>query len=268
MELLKGRPESAEGRLDKEMRVYDLLDSLGVEYGRVDHEAAMTMEACDEIDRVLSEGAEEPVAICKNLFLCNRQATEFYLLLIPGDKPFKTKYLSAQIGSSRLSFAKPEAMQEYLDITPGSVSVMGLNVWQKDVQGQWLCGSFSGLFAWNRTQETVTDWFTGEPAEDKAGPPFGKKAVSGFSADLGKEPFAVEYYNGTDALPQPEILSTLPMSLWNVALEVHSGRIYIGIAATYVFVFIAGFAVVWCLWSGWKLRRKNRFSGRSEMQNP
>ena len=64
--------------------------------------------------------------ICKNLFLCNRQATEFYLLLIPGDKPFKTKYLSAQIGSSRLSFAKPEAMQEYLDITPGSVSVMGL----------------------------------------------------------------------------------------------------------------------------------------------
>ena len=126
MELLKGRPESAEGRLDKEMRVYDLLDSLGVEYDRVDHEAAMTMEACDEIDRVLSEGAEEPVAICKNLFLCNRQATEFYLLLIPGDKPFKTKYLSAQIGSSRLSFAKPEAMQEYLDITPGSVSVMGL----------------------------------------------------------------------------------------------------------------------------------------------
>ena len=64
--------------------------------------------------------------ICKILFLCNRQATEFYLLLIPGDKPFKTKYLSAQIGSSRLSFAKPEAMQEYLDITPGSVSVMGL----------------------------------------------------------------------------------------------------------------------------------------------
>ena len=126
MELLKGRPESAEGRPDKEMRVYDLHDSLGVEYGRVDHEAAMTMEACDEIDRVLGEDAEEPVAICKNLFLCIWQATEFYLLLIPGDKPFKTKYLSAQIGSSRLSFAKPEAMQEYLDITPGSVSVMGL----------------------------------------------------------------------------------------------------------------------------------------------
>lgn len=112
--------------MEKEIRVYDLLDSLGIDYQRVDHEAAMTMEACREIDQALSKGVENEVEICKNLFLCNRQVTEFYLLLIPGDKPFKTKYLSAQIGSSRLSFAKPEAMQEYLDITPGSVSVMGL----------------------------------------------------------------------------------------------------------------------------------------------
>ena len=126
MKLVDGRPESTEGRLDKEIRVYDFLDSLGVKYQRVDHEAAMTMEACEEIDRTLSDGVESGVAICKNLFLCNRQETDFYLLLIPGDKPFKTKYLSAQIGSSRLSFAKPEYMEKYLDITPGSVSVLGL----------------------------------------------------------------------------------------------------------------------------------------------
>lgn len=126
MQLVDGRPESTEGRLEKEIRVYDFLDSLRIEYKRVDHEAAMTMEACEEIDRTLGEGVEKGVAICKNLFLCNRQATDFYLLLIPGDKPFKTKYLSAQIGSSRLSFAKPEHMEKYLDITPGSVSVMGL----------------------------------------------------------------------------------------------------------------------------------------------
>lgn len=126
MELVNGRPENTEGRLDKEIRVYDFLDSLGVNYQRIDHEAAMTMEACEEIDRTLSEGEENSVAICKNLFLCNRQETEFYLLLIPGDKPFKTKYLSAQIGSSRLSFANPEYMEKYLDITPGSVSVLGL----------------------------------------------------------------------------------------------------------------------------------------------
>lgn len=126
MELVNGRPEKEEGRLEKEIRVYDLLDSLGVKYQRIDHEAAMTMEACEEIDRTLSEGEENGVAICKNLFLCNRQETDFYLLLIPGEKPFKTKYLSAQIGSSRLSFAKPEYMERYLDITPGSVSIMGL----------------------------------------------------------------------------------------------------------------------------------------------
>lgn len=126
MELKKGRPGNTEGRLEKEIKVYDLLDSLGVDYRRIDHEAAMTMEACEEIDRVLGQDVEEDVAICKNLFLCNRQETEFYLLLMPGDKPFKTKDLSAQICSARLSFAKPEYMEKYLDITPGSVSVMGL----------------------------------------------------------------------------------------------------------------------------------------------
>ena len=95
MKLENGRPENTEGRLEKEIRVYDFLDKLGVEYQRVDHEAAMTMEACEEIDRTLGDGT----AICKNLFLCNRQETDFYLLLMPGDKPFKTKNLSAQTGS-------------------------------------------------------------------------------------------------------------------------------------------------------------------------
>ena len=120
MERIKGRPESREGRLDKEMRVYDFLDSLGVEYERIDHEPAMTMEICEQIDASLG------ALICKNLFLCNRQQTDFYLLMMPADKPFKTKDLSAQIGSSRLSFATAEFMEEFLDITPGSVSVMGL----------------------------------------------------------------------------------------------------------------------------------------------
>ena len=122
MELQKGRPENTDGRLDKEIRVYDFLDKLGIQYQRIDHEAAMTMEACEEIDRALGDNT----TVCKNLFLCNRQETDFYLLLMPGDKPFKTKDLSAQIHSARLSFAKPEYMEKYLDITPGSVSVLGL----------------------------------------------------------------------------------------------------------------------------------------------
>ena len=120
MELVTGRPATNEGRLEKEIRCYELLDKLGVEYQRIDHEAAMTMEACVEIDKVLD------ATICKNLLLCNRQCTAFYLLMIPGNKQFKTSVLSKEIGSSRLSFAKPEYMLEYLDITPGSVSVLGL----------------------------------------------------------------------------------------------------------------------------------------------
>ena len=131
MELQKGRPENTDNRLDKEIRVYDFLDKLGVQYQRIDHEAAMTMEACEEIDHALGDNT----TICKNLFLCNRQETDFYLLLMPGDKPFKTKDLSAQIHSARLSFTKPEYMEKYLDITPGSVSVLGLmNDSEKKVQ--------------------------------------------------------------------------------------------------------------------------------------
>lgn len=108
------------GRLPKEIRCYDLLDRLGVEYQRIDHEAAMTMEACAAIDEALN------AVICKNLLLCNRQCTVFYLLMMPGDKNFKTSILSKEIGSSRLSFAAPEYMEKFLDITPGSLSVLGL----------------------------------------------------------------------------------------------------------------------------------------------
>ena len=120
MELIKGRPIDETNRLQKEIDTYDFLDSLGVEYERIDHEAAYTMEVCEEIDKVLGGKT------CKNLFLCNRQKTDFYLLLMPGDKPFKTKDLSQQIGSSRLSFAGEEDMLELLNLTPGSVTVLGL----------------------------------------------------------------------------------------------------------------------------------------------
>ena len=120
MELENGRPKDTEGRLDKEIRVYDLLDSLGIEYQRVDHEKADTMEACSEIDELLQ------ATICKNLFLCNRQKTSYYMLAMVGDKTFKTKELSNQINSARLSFASAEDMERLLDIQPGAVSVMGL----------------------------------------------------------------------------------------------------------------------------------------------
>ena len=120
MLLEMGRPKNTANRLKKEIAAYDFLESLDIEFDRVDHAPAMTMEICAEIDEILG------ATICKNLFLCNRQQTDFYLLMMPDNKPFKTKNLSQQIGSSRLSFATAEHMEKYLDITPGSVSVLGL----------------------------------------------------------------------------------------------------------------------------------------------
>ena len=115
-----GRPENIQDRLPKEVAVYDLLDELGIAYDRIDHEAIFTIEGCNDIDGVLG------IHLCKNIFLCNSQKTKFYLLLMPGQKRFVTKDFCKQIVSPRLSFAPAEYMEEYLDITPGSVSVMGL----------------------------------------------------------------------------------------------------------------------------------------------
>lgn len=122
MELFKGSPLEMSGRSDREIRAYRFLDSLGIKFDRTDHPdtPATTMEVCEEVDAVLG------VHICKNLFLCNRQQTAFYLLIMPGDKPFKTKELSGQMGISRLSFATEEHMERLLDVRPGSVSVLGL----------------------------------------------------------------------------------------------------------------------------------------------
>ena len=115
-----GRPADTTGRLEKEIRTYDFLDALQVPYQRIDHETLMTIEACKDVDKVLD------AVICKNLFLCNRQKTHFYLLVMPGNKAFHTKELSSQIGSARLSFAGPEALEEMLGVTPGSVSILAL----------------------------------------------------------------------------------------------------------------------------------------------
>ena len=122
MELFHGSPSDVTGRSGREIKAYEFLDSLGVVFDRTDHpdQPATSMEVCEKVDAVLG------VRICKNLFLCNRQKTNFYLLIMPGDKVFKTKELSKQMGISRLSFAEEEFMEQFLDLHPGSVSVLGL----------------------------------------------------------------------------------------------------------------------------------------------
>ena len=118
--LYHGAPARTEGRLPRELAVYALLDRLSIAYDRLDHEPTASMEACAGVEQLLG------VTICKNLFLCNRQQTQFYLLMMDGAKPFHTKNLSHLWGVSRLSFASPEHMEKLLQISPGAVSVMGL----------------------------------------------------------------------------------------------------------------------------------------------
>ena len=110
----------AEGRAAVELETFALLDRLHIPYAWVAHETADTIADCDVVSEVLG------ISICKNLFLCNRQKTQFYLLCMGPDKPFHTKDLSHQIGSARLSFAPEENLWELLRCTPGSATILGL----------------------------------------------------------------------------------------------------------------------------------------------
>jgi hypothetical protein len=147
----------------------------------------------------------------------------------------------------------PQKLHQTPDAGP-----MGLNVWIQDSTGKWLCGSSNGLFTWKRKNGSVIDYFTHQPLLHKKKSHFSEHSISGYSADFKSGPFAVDYNQGTKAFDQPKRFDTLPMSLWNVALEVHTGRIYMGSYATLFFVFFAGLIIVSCLWSGYKIRIKKK----------
>ena len=121
VKIYDGRPtEDDENRTMAETAVYDFLDSAGVAYTTLCHPAAFTMEECEAVRKAIG------APVFKNLFLTNKQQTLYFLLMIPADKPFKTNYLSSQLGCARLSFASSEAMSELLHIAPGAVSPLGL----------------------------------------------------------------------------------------------------------------------------------------------
>lgn len=120
MKLTKGRPDNYDDRIKKEKEVYELLDNINIEYYYIDHKPLMNMDECKKVEKILG------AMICKNVFLCNRQMTNFYLLMMPGDKKFITKDISKKLGCSRLSFAKEDMLLKYLNISPGSVSILGL----------------------------------------------------------------------------------------------------------------------------------------------
>ena len=121
IQIYNGLPTEGDGnRTAAEVAVYDFLDSTGIAYTTLCHPAAFTMEECEAVRRAIG------APVFKNLFLTNKQQTRYFLLMIPADKPFKTKYLSSQLGCARLSFASAEAMSELLHIAPGAVSPLGL----------------------------------------------------------------------------------------------------------------------------------------------
>ncbi|WP_301844531.1 prolyl-tRNA synthetase associated domain-containing protein [uncultured Ruminococcus sp.] len=120
MTIETGRPADCSGRPEKEGAVYDLLERLDIPFTRADHPAAFTMEECEAVSQALH------TPICKNLFLCNRQKTAFYLLLLPASKPFRTKEITAQLGCARLSFAGEEQLALLLHLTSGSATIFGL----------------------------------------------------------------------------------------------------------------------------------------------
>ena len=175
MELNHGSPQDLTGRSEREKRAYAFLDKLGVDFDRTDHpeQPATSMEVCAEVDAILG------VHICKNLFLCNRQKTSFYLLIMPGDKPFKTKELSGQMGVSRLSFGDESYMEQFLDLHPGSVSVLGL-MNDKDKRVQLVIDEDElkeDLFGCHPCENTSSIRFATKDLTDKILPALGIKPV-------------------------------------------------------------------------------------------
>lgn len=101
--------------------ILSFLNQNGIPYAYYEHEPAMTIESCLQLPF-----AGEDVAFCKNIFLCNRQKTVFYLMVLCPDTAFRTAVVSKALGVSRLSFAPNESLAELLHLTSGSVSPLAL----------------------------------------------------------------------------------------------------------------------------------------------
>lgn len=103
---------------------------------------------------------------------------------------------------------------------------MGINVLKQDKQRNWLTGSFSGMYVWNRHLGNITDFFTGKTAPETAGPPFGNHAITGYSSDFDGKLCIAEYEKGSDFASMPANMETLPMSLWNLPRNPYRTHLY------------------------------------------
>ena len=164
-----------------------------------------------------------------------------------------------------------------LDNTP-PVSVMGLNVWQQTGPNQWVVGSFSGIYGWDLSDGSVTDYDTGLPLDEMGGygrrggggrPTFGNP-VSGFSTDFAQGPVVFDYGRGVRLAnypdmpfePMPEVFARDGrISFWHFCLELHVGRLYRSFlfAFTDFYIFLSGLLMFLVVLSGYIVyRRKYR----------
>lgn len=117
-EVIKGAPEAY--KTETQRLIYDQLMRSGIEYSRVDNDPAISVDDCEEI----SERLGAPTV--KTLFVANRQLTKFYLVVMPGHKPFITRDFTAALGVSRVSFVKPEILMEMLGLEVGSATPLAI----------------------------------------------------------------------------------------------------------------------------------------------
>ncbi|MCP3895241.1 MAG: PepSY domain-containing protein [Bacteroides sp.] len=184
-------------------------------------------------------------------------AWEDRLRMLRFDKQHREWILSTSEGFFTLSSLESIPIQQ-IDAPP--VSVMGINVLSDDTHGNWLVGSFSGLYIWNRRNNQIRDFYTQETPRPGNGSPFGQYAIAGYSTDFIKEAYVFDYQTGSNFVPMPDFFATLPMSLWKLCVEVHTGRIYTFLGpVTVLFIFLAGLCTIWLLITGYKIRRNKKY---------
>lgn len=137
-----------------------------------------------------------------------------------------------------------------------NISVMGINVETQNTKGQWLIGSFSGMYIWDRRKQKIIDYYTKKLVKQSNGIPFGENAVVGYTSDFNKVPFVIKYKDGASFMTMPKNMSFLPISLRYLCIEIHTGRIYTFIGkANILYIFFIGIFIIWCIISGWKIKK-------------
>lgn len=164
------------------------------------------------------------------------------------------------------------------------LSPMGVTVWKSDGKGGWIVGSFRGIYRWNPVnhKSQILDYFTNEPCVETSMIPISDNLICGYSEDLfDREPMVFDFAKGVEdakgqvinILDEKDAMSdliceTAPMSLWNVALELHVGRCYSPFLGPLsdLFVFLSGLLITLVLLSGYIISHRRRKKAQARLK--